>query len=144
MVRSLELSRMGITQGWARIPSNLGSTKQKIPLGRTYSVVFPGRRRSGGKCVNLRDTSYSFCLFSSLLASAGTTFKATTTLAAETSNNTSAADSFAAQTNGNIGATNISKAPTRNLLYPGSTAKIYAHLVPWFGFGDHANVGRLK
>jgi PKD repeat protein len=82
-----------------------------------------------------------FVVLSSLLASAGTTFKATTTLAAETSNNTSAADSFATQTNGNIGATNISKAPTRNLLYPGSTAKIYAHLVPWFGFGDHMNVG---
>ncbi len=78
---------------------------------------------------------------SSLSASAGTTFKATTTLAAETSNNTSAADSFATQTNGNIGATNISKTPTRSLLYPGSTAKIYAHLVPWFGFGDHMNVG---
>jgi PKD repeat protein len=82
-----------------------------------------------------------FVVLSSLLASAGTTFKATTTLAAETSNNTSAADSFVTQTNGNIGATNISKAPTRNLLYPGSTAKIYAHLVPWFGFGDHMNVG---
>jgi PKD repeat protein len=82
-----------------------------------------------------------FVVLSSLLASAGTTFKATTTLAAETSNNTSAADSFATQTNGNIGTTNISKAPTRNLLYPGSTAKIYAHLVPWFGFGDHMNVG---
>jgi len=78
---------------------------------------------------------------SSLAASAGTTFKATTTLAAETSNNTSAADSFATQTNGNIGATNISKSPVRSLLYPGSTAKIYAHLVPWFGFGDHMNVG---
>ncbi|HEX3586609.1 MAG TPA: PKD domain-containing protein [Candidatus Angelobacter sp.] len=81
---------------------------------------------------------------SSLLASAGTTFKATTTLAAETSNNTSAADSFATQTNGNIGATNISKAPIRSLLYPGSTAKIYAHLVPWFGFGDHMNVGYVS
>jgi hypothetical protein len=44
-----------------------------------------------------------FVVLSSLLASAGTTFKATTTLAAETSNNTSAADSFATQTNGNIG-----------------------------------------
>jgi PKD repeat protein len=77
----------------------------------------------------------------SLSAWAGTAFKATTTLAAETSNNTSAADSFATQTNGNIGAANISKVPTRNLLYPGSTAKIYAHLVPWFGFGDHMNVG---
>jgi PKD repeat protein len=83
-------------------------------------------------------------VFCSLLASAGTAFRATTTLAAETSNNTSAAGSFAAQTNGNIGATNISKAPTRSLLYPGSTAKIYAHLVPWFGFGDHMNVGYVS
>ncbi|HXA84410.1 MAG TPA: hypothetical protein VNZ47_05005, partial [Candidatus Dormibacteraeota bacterium] len=83
-------------------------------------------------------------VLSSLIASAGTTFKATTTLAAETANNTSAADSFAAQTNGNIGATNISKAPVRSLLYPGSTAKIYAHLVPWFGFGDHMNVGYVS
>lgn len=72
---------------------------------------------------------------------AGTKFQATTTLAAETGNNTSAADSFVSQTNGNIGATNISKMPTRGLLYPGSTAKIYAHFLPWFGFGDHMNVG---
>lgn len=78
------------------------------------------------------------------MASAGTAFKATTTLAAETANNTSAADSFATQTNGNLGATNISKAPTRSLLYPGSIAKIYAHLVPWFGFGDHMNVGYVS
>lgn len=85
-----------------------------------------------------------FVLLSSLFASAGTTFKATTTLAAETANNTSTADSFVTQTNGNIGATNISKAPTRSLLYPGSTAKIYAHFVPWFGFGDHMNVGYVS
>jgi PKD repeat protein len=83
-------------------------------------------------------------VFSSLLASAGTAFKATTTLAAETSNNTSAANSFTTQTNNNLGATNISKAPIRSLLYPGSTAKIYAHLVPWFGFGDHMNVGYVS
>lgn len=83
-------------------------------------------------------------VFSSLLASAGTAFKATTTLAAETSNNTSADNSFATQTNNNLGATNISKAPIRSLLYPGSTAKIYAHLVPWFGFGDHMNVGYVS
>ncbi|HEX9254012.1 MAG TPA: hypothetical protein VF938_00655, partial [Candidatus Angelobacter sp.] len=82
-----------------------------------------------------------FVVFCSLTASAGTAFQATTTLAAETSNNTSTSDSFATQTNGNLGATNISKVPTRNLIYPGSTAKIYAHLVPWFGFGDHMNVG---
>jgi PKD repeat protein len=82
-----------------------------------------------------------FIVFSSVLASAGTTFKATTTLAAETSNNTSAASSFVAQTNGNSSVANISKVPIRSLLYSGSTAKIYAHFVPWFGFGDHMNVG---
>jgi PKD repeat protein len=83
-------------------------------------------------------------VLSSVFVSAGTTFKATTTLTAETSNNTSAADSFTTQTNNNLGATNISKAPIRSLLYPGSTAKIYAHLVPWFGFGDHMNVGYVS
>jgi PKD repeat protein len=79
-------------------------------------------------------------LFSGL-ASAGTRFQATTTLAAETGNNTSTADTFIAQTNGNIGASNISKVPTRNMLYAGSTTKIYAHFMPWFGFGDHMSVG---
>lgn len=78
---------------------------------------------------------------SSSLASAATTFTPTTTLSAETGNNTSAAASFATQTNGNIAGANISKVPMRTLLYPGSTAKIYAHFVPWFGFGDHMNVG---
>jgi PKD repeat protein len=85
-----------------------------------------------------------FVVLSSLFASAGTAFKATTTLAAETANNTSAANSFASPPDGNLGATNISKAPIRSLLYPGSTAKIYAHLVPWFGFGDHMNVGYVS
>ena len=80
-------------------------------------------------------------LLVSLNAVAGTSFKANTTLAAETANNTSAANTFATQTNGNLGATNISKLPTRSLLYPGSTAKIYVHLMPWFGFGNHMNVG---
>jgi PKD repeat protein len=80
-------------------------------------------------------------LITSSGAFAGTAFKATTTLSVETGNNTSAADSFASQTNGNLGATNISKTPMRNLLYPGSTAKIYVHLMPWFGFSNHMNVG---
>jgi PKD repeat protein len=92
--------------------------------------------RSIGFCFTL-----CFLVFSSVNASAGRAFKATTTLAAETGNNTSTADSFTAQSNGNLGASNISKVPTRTLLYPGSTAKIYAHLMPWFGFGDHMNVG---
>ncbi|HKD82085.1 MAG TPA: PKD domain-containing protein [Candidatus Angelobacter sp.] len=83
-------------------------------------------------------------LLCSLPALAGTQFKASTTLTAETSNNTSTATTFAAQTNGNLGPANISKMPTRSLLYPGSTAKIYAHFVPWFGFGDHMNVGYVS
>jgi len=78
---------------------------------------------------------------SSVAAFAATPFTPTTTLAAETGNNTSAAASFTTQTNGNVGGANISKVPMRSLLYSGSTAKIYAHFVPWFGFGDHMNVG---
>lgn len=72
---------------------------------------------------------------------AGTTVKPTTTLAAETGNNTSAADTFKAQTNGNIGASNVSKLPLRSLLYPGATTKMYVHWMPWFGPGNHMNVG---
>jgi hypothetical protein len=69
------------------------------------------------------------------------TVNATTTLSAETSNNTSAADSFAGQSNGNAAAGNVSKVSTRTLLYPGSTAKIYAHFMPWFGDKKHINPG---
>jgi hypothetical protein len=84
--------------------------------------------------------------------SSGTVFKTpvsitvnpTTTLTAETSNNTSAADSFAAQSNGNAGAGNVSKVDTRTLLYPGSTARIYAHFLPWFGTSKHMNVGYVS
>jgi len=72
------------------------------------------------------------------------TVNPTTTLTAETSNNTSGADSFAAQSNGNAGAGNVSKVATRTLLYPGSTAKIYAHFVPWFGSPKHMNVGYIS
>ncbi|HEX7287620.1 MAG TPA: PKD domain-containing protein [Candidatus Angelobacter sp.] len=82
-----------------------------------------------------------FFLCSLLPASAATKFQATTTLAAETANNTSAADSFLTQSDGNIGAGNISKVPLRTALYPGATAKIYAHFMPWFGFSNHMNVG---
>ncbi len=108
--------------------------------------MFPSPPGDGlGDCVQTYGIRLTFfVVFSSLLASAGTTFKATTTLAAETGNNTSAAYSFTTQTNGNIGAANISKVSTRTLLYPGSTAKIYAHFVPWFGFGDHMTVGYIS
>jgi PKD repeat protein len=69
------------------------------------------------------------------------TFAPTTTLSVETANNTSAADSFTAQTNGNAAASNTSKAPTRNLLYSGSTTLVYAHFMPWFGQSNHMSVG---
>lgn len=85
-----------------------------------------------------------FTILWSLPALAGTPFKASTTLTAETSGNTSTASAFAAQTNGNLGPANISKVPTRSLLYAGSTAKLYAHFLPWFGFGDHMNVGYVS
>jgi hypothetical protein len=82
-----------------------------------------------------------FFLFSSLLASAATPFHATTTLSAETSNNTSAADSFKTLSDGDIAPVNVSKVPVKTLLYPGSTTKVYAQFLPWFGFGDHMSVG---
>src|SRR5436309_682375 len=66
----------------------------------------------------------------------------TTTLAAETGNNTSASPTFAGTVNGNIaGNNNISKVDASTLLYPGSTTKIYAHLMAWFGSSSHVNVG---
>jgi hypothetical protein len=72
---------------------------------------------------------------------AGNPVVPTTTLANQKANNTSAANSFAAQSNGNAGAGNISKADIHSLLYPGSTTKIYAHLMLWFGGSNHMNVG---
>jgi PKD repeat protein len=82
-----------------------------------------------------------FVLFSLMSAAAGTKFQATTTLSAETGNNTSAASTFTSQTNGNVGATNISKVPTRTLLYANSTTRIFSHFMPWFGFSNHMSVG---
>jgi hypothetical protein len=64
-----------------------------------------------------------------------------TTLSAETGNNTSTADSFQGWSNGNQAPTNVSKVDTRTLLYPGSTAKIFAHFLPWFGPSGHKDIG---
>ena len=69
------------------------------------------------------------------------TITPTTTLTAQTSNNTSASNSFTGLPNGNAAPGNVSKVPLRSLLYPGSAAKIYAHLVQWFGYGNHVDVG---
>ena len=65
----------------------------------------------------------------------------TTTLAVETGRNTSAASSFTNSSNGNLGATNVSNLPVSKLLYPGSTTKIYAHFMAWFGWGNHVDIG---
>src|SRR5215813_2737695 len=101
---------------------------------------------NGANLLGVRVRSYCRILLAVFLvvsveSFAGTQFNPTTTLTAQTSNNTSAANTFVTQTNGNTGAANVSKMPTRSLLYPGSTARIYAHFLPWFGFGDHMNVG---
>ncbi len=66
---------------------------------------------------------------------------ATTTFQAETSNNTSASSVFSAQLNGLPQPANISKIDTHSLLYGGSTTKIYATLMGWFGESGHMNVG---
>ena len=73
---------------------------------------------------------------------AGNTYvKPTTTLAAQSANNSSAASNFKSQTNGNRGAGNISRVDVHNMLYPGATTKIYAHMMVWFGQSNHMNVG---
>ncbi len=69
------------------------------------------------------------------------TIAPTTTRGALLADNTSAADTFQPQLNGNAGAGPVSKAPTKLLLYPGATTKIYAQMVPWFGLGGHINIG---
>lgn len=72
---------------------------------------------------------------------AETTITPTTTLAAETGNNTSGADAFATSTNGNVAPQNVSKESIRKLLYAGSTSKIYAHYLGWWGSTSHINIG---
>jgi hypothetical protein len=74
-------------------------------------------------------------------ASAGSYVVPTTTLAAQTANNTSAANGFTLQTNGNRGAGNVSKMDVHSLLYAGTTTKVYASLMLWFGESQHMNVG---
>jgi len=72
---------------------------------------------------------------------AGTTITPTTTLTAETANNTSAADTFTGTSNGNPAPGNVSQEDVHKLLYTGSTAKVYAHLMGWFGTASHYDVG---
>ena len=64
-----------------------------------------------------------------------------TTLTAQVANNTSAANSFPNQTNGNLGSNNVSKVNLHSLLYSGSSTKIFAQLLVWFGQSNHMQVG---
>jgi len=73
--------------------------------------------------------------------SAALTVTPTTTLALETANNTSGANSFAASGNGNAAPGNVSQENIHKLLYAGSTAKIYAHYIGWWGSSSHINNG---
>lgn len=72
---------------------------------------------------------------------ASTNVSPTTTLTAETGNNTSTSNGFGGTRNGNPAPSNVSKVDTRTLLYAGSSTKIYAHYMPWFGQSFHVNVG---
>jgi hypothetical protein len=56
-------------------------------------------------------------------------------------NNTSASPDFGKGRSGNALPGNVSKLPIRSLLYRGSTTRIYARYMPWFGDGKHLNVG---
>jgi PKD repeat protein len=80
-------------------------------------------------------------LISTSVITAQNTITPNTTLAIETANNTSSAAGFAGTSNGNTAAGNVSKLDTRNLLYPGATTQIFAHLMGWFGSTSHYNVG---
>ncbi len=66
---------------------------------------------------------------------------ATQPVASQTANNTSASSNFQSQANGNLGANNVSKVDVHSLLYPGTTTKVYAQLLLWFGQSDHIDVG---
>jgi PKD repeat protein len=85
--------------------------------------------------------AYCVLVLLSLSAAAQLAITPTTTLSTETSNNTSASPSFRAQTDANAGVANVSKSSIRNLLYPGSTTRIYASVMPWFGSPSHESIG---
>jgi hypothetical protein len=65
------------------------------------------------------------------------------TLLMESGNNTSASVSFTGSgwTNGTLGAGNVSKENVHSLMYAGHTAKIYAHIVAWWGTPQHQDIG---
>jgi PKD repeat protein len=94
-------------------------------------------------CKALLRSVYVFCVLTllSLSAFAQLAITPSTTLSKETGNNTSASSTFRAQTNGNASASNVSKSSLRTLLYPGSTTRIYASVMPWWGSPSHISIG---
>jgi len=86
-------------------------------------------------------TACSLFLFLPSLFASNIGVNPTTTLSIETGRNTSAASTFTNSTNGNLGAANVSNVPISTLLYPGSTTKIYAHFMAWFGANGHVDIG---
>ena len=66
---------------------------------------------------------------------------ATIPIASQTANNTSASSTFQNQINGNLGSNNVSKVDVHSLLYSGTTTKVFAQLLLWFGQSGHVDVG---
>jgi hypothetical protein len=85
--------------------------------------------------------AFSLSLFLQPLFASNIGVAPTTNLNVETGRNTSAASTFTNSSNGNLGSTNVSNVPISTLLYPGSTTKIYAHFMAWFGFAGHVDIG---
>jgi IPT/TIG domain-containing protein len=84
--------------------------------------------------------TFLLCLASSL-ACAQYQYVPTTTIAAEEGNNTSANSAWMTTYQPTATSQNVSKQPTRSLLYPNATTNIYAALMVWFGKSSHINVG---
>ncbi len=93
------------------------------------------------------ETGFTIALGIILIISAtaaAQTFTPTTTLQKEIENNTSAASTFLVLANGDDAPANVSKSPTRTLLYSGNTTRIFAHFMGWFGSAGHMNVGYVS
>ena len=129
----------------SRISHNLRHKKPAICRFKGLLPSFPPATRSLGVCVRIYGTCVAFfVVFSSLLASAGTRSGPPPRWQRRPQTTPARRTALPRRPMATSAPTNISKVPTRSLLYPGSTAKIYAHFMPWFGFGDHMNVGYIS
>jgi hypothetical protein len=111
-----------------------------IILGLTFSVACGGGGSNSAPSSQAASNGPTATSGSSTVSTSSND-ATVTTLAAETSNNTSAASTFPGWTDGNMKPANVSKVDVHKLLYGGTTAKVYAHLMPWFGDASHQNIG---